>query len=116
MLAHAFGRIGCFFAGCCYGLTCGDPSHRTRPQQDRRPIPALTDPKTGMPLEMFNYAYAEQVHNKLIEAGSAPLPIVPVQLFESAGNFLICAFLRLDVAPAALFGQVPRCTWAFTRA
>jgi phosphatidylglycerol:prolipoprotein diacylglycerol transferase len=21
-LAHAFGRIGCFFAGCCYGIAC----------------------------------------------------------------------------------------------
>ncbi len=94
VLAHAFGRIGCFFAGCCYGLTCGDPSH-PHPVLSKIAVqyPLLTDPKTGMPLEMFNYAYAEQVHNKLIEAGSAPLPIVPVQLFESAGNFLICAFL-----------------------
>lgn len=22
VLAHAFGRIGCFFAGCCYGMEC----------------------------------------------------------------------------------------------
>ncbi len=22
-LAHAFGRLGCFFAGCCYGAPCG---------------------------------------------------------------------------------------------
>lgn len=25
VIAHAFGRIGCFFAGCCYGLVCDSP-------------------------------------------------------------------------------------------
>lgn len=25
VLAHAFGRIGCFFAGCCYGMECDTP-------------------------------------------------------------------------------------------
>ena len=24
-LAHAFGRVGCFFAGCCYGMECDSP-------------------------------------------------------------------------------------------
>lgn len=24
-LAHGFGRIGCFFAGCCHGITTGSP-------------------------------------------------------------------------------------------
>lgn len=24
-LGHAFGRLGCFFAGCCYGLPCSGP-------------------------------------------------------------------------------------------
>ncbi len=24
-LAHAFGRIGCFMAGCCYGMACESP-------------------------------------------------------------------------------------------
>jgi phosphatidylglycerol:prolipoprotein diacylglycerol transferase len=25
VLGHAFGRIGCFFAGCCYGVECESP-------------------------------------------------------------------------------------------
>ena len=25
VLGHAFGRIGCFFAGCCYGIECETP-------------------------------------------------------------------------------------------
>ncbi len=24
-LSHAFGRLGCFFAGCCYGVQCSGP-------------------------------------------------------------------------------------------
>ncbi len=33
-LAHAFGRVGCFFAGCCYGIEySGFPSH-TYPAND----------------------------------------------------------------------------------
>ncbi|MGN1251206.1 MAG: prolipoprotein diacylglyceryl transferase [Candidatus Spyradocola sp.] len=24
-LGHAFGRLGCFFAGCCYGIPCSGP-------------------------------------------------------------------------------------------
>lgn len=24
-LAHAFGRVGCFLAGCCYGMACDSP-------------------------------------------------------------------------------------------
>jgi phosphatidylglycerol:prolipoprotein diacylglycerol transferase len=24
-LGHAFGRLGCFFAGCCYGAPCSGP-------------------------------------------------------------------------------------------
>ena len=25
MIGHAFGRIGCLFAGCCYGMECETP-------------------------------------------------------------------------------------------
>ncbi|MEN6626362.1 MAG: prolipoprotein diacylglyceryl transferase [Candidatus Sumerlaeia bacterium] len=93
VLAHAFGRIGCFLAGCCYGLTCtADHAH---PVLEKIAVqyPLVKD-AAGNPVEMFNWAYSEQVRNGLIEPGAAaPLPIVPVQLFESAGNFLICAVL-----------------------
>ncbi len=30
-LAHAFGRVGCFFAGCCYGMVCESPISVTYP-------------------------------------------------------------------------------------
>ncbi|MGN1096206.1 MAG: prolipoprotein diacylglyceryl transferase [Eubacteriales bacterium] len=56
-LGHAFGRVGCFFAGCCYGI-----------------------PYDGV----FSHVYHES-------AGMTPLevPLLPVQLIESAGLLLL---------------------------
>lgn len=59
-LAHGFGRIGCFLAGCCYG----------------RPSPggfgvAFTNPLCDVPQAYLG------------------VPLYPAQLLEAAGNFLI---------------------------
>lgn len=91
VLAHAFGRIGCFLAGCCYGLTCTGTHH---PLLCKLAVqyPLITD--HGQPAELFNFAYAGQLAQGLIgPEATAPLPILPVQLFESFGNFLICLVL-----------------------
>lgn len=104
VLAHAFGRIGCFFSGCCYGLTCSDPAAHPILGKVAVQYPLLADPKTGKPLELFNYAYFEQLQTH--PGLAAPLPIVPVQLFESAGNFLICAFLVWMWRKRRFSGQV----------
>jgi phosphatidylglycerol:prolipoprotein diacylglycerol transferase len=60
-LGHGFGRLGCFFAGCCYGAECSGPFGIT-----------FTDPRSLAPLGV---------------------PLYPVQLFESGGEFLIFAAL-----------------------
>ena len=59
-LAHGFGRIGCFMAGCCYG----------------RPVTrgfgvAFTSPASEVPQAYLG------------------VPLYPTQLFEAAGNLLI---------------------------
>lgn len=61
-LVHGIGRIGCFCAGCCYGVP--------------------TDSILGV-------VYPA--------GGAAPsgIPLMPVQLFESAGDFFLCAVLCL---------------------
>lgn len=43
VLAHAFGRVGCFFAGCCYGMVCESPISVTYPPSGFAPagIPLL---------------------------------------------------------------------------
>jgi len=60
-LVHAIGRVGCFCAGCCYGI----------------------------PHEQLGIAF----HNSQIAPND--IPLLPVQLFECAGNLLICLALVL---------------------
>jgi phosphatidylglycerol:prolipoprotein diacylglycerol transferase len=60
-LAQSFGRIGCFFAGCCYGSACA--------------LPWAVTFKNAQSLAPLNVA------------------LHPVQLYESAGCFLIFIFL-----------------------
>lgn len=59
-LAQAFGRLGCFFAGCCYGK------------------------ETSLPIGIV-----------FPEGGFAPagVPLLPTQLFSSAGDFVIAFVL-----------------------
>ena len=64
-LGHGIGRIGCFMAGCCWGVECDRPWAVT-----------FTDPAAndlvGVPLNR---------------------PLHPTQLYESAAEFLIFAIL-----------------------
>ena len=70
-LAHAFGRISCFMQGCCFG----------KPAPSWFPF-AVTFPP-GSP--------AAGRYPSLLTGGSEP--VFPVQLFESAGNILMCVVL-----------------------
>ena len=73
-LGHGIGRIGCFMAGCCWGIACDRPWAVT-----------FTDP----------------VANDLV---GVPLnrPLHPTQLYESAAEFIIFAILyRLIRKPHA---------------
>jgi phosphatidylglycerol:prolipoprotein diacylglycerol transferase len=79
-LAHAFGRVGCFFYGCCYGRasTCAC---------------AVAFPR-------HSPAWGAQVSSGLIPSTApAALPVLPTQLFEAAADLglfagLLCIFLR----------------------
>ena len=73
-LAHAFGRLGCFFAGCCYGSPCSGPLCIT-----------FSDPHSLAPLG---------------------IPLVPTQLMESGGEFLIFLLLLLFVRFKRFDGQI----------
>ncbi|MDQ7773793.1 MAG: prolipoprotein diacylglyceryl transferase [Elusimicrobiales bacterium] len=64
-LAHAFGRLGCLMAGCCHGAPAGGA-----------PGVAFTDPLC------------------LVEPSLLGVPLHPVQLYESLGNFAIFALLH----------------------
>ena len=64
-LGHAIGRLGCFSAGCCWGIECHLPWAVT-----------FTNPAAnqlvGVPLDV---------------------PLHPTQLYESAAEFIICGIL-----------------------
>ena len=70
-LGHAFGRLGCFMQGCCFG--------RCAPEN----FPgAVRFPAGSMPF--YRYPGPDGLHS---------LPLYPVQLYECALNLLLSAFL-----------------------
>ncbi len=77
-LGHGFGRIGCFFAGCCYGRACELPW-------------AVT----------FHDEYAHDLTG--IPIGTA---LHPVQLYEALLNFLNFAVLYFALKRKTFPGQV----------
>ena len=77
-LGHGFGRIGCFMAGCCYGKDCVLPWAATFHDEYAHNL-------TGVPLN-------QALH--------------PVQIYESALNFLNALFLYLVLRKKAFDGQV----------
>lgn len=69
-LGHAFGRVGCFFHGCCWGKVSSSPL-------------AVAFP-AGSPVWFAHHAS---------ETAPRSLPVLPVQLFEAA--FLLALFAVL---------------------
>ena len=84
-LAHAFGRIGCFMQGCCFG----------RPAPEWFPFAVSFPAKSG----------AEIRYPSLLTTGGSE-PVFPVQLFESAGNILMCVALLLLLRKRKYVGTI----------
>jgi len=73
-IAHAFGRLGCFLQGCCFG----SPARHDAWYTVRFPLA----PEPGrFPLELY------------LPDGLTTCPVYATQLWESAANVLICAGL-----------------------
>ncbi|MBK6916252.1 MAG: prolipoprotein diacylglyceryl transferase [Deltaproteobacteria bacterium] len=81
-LGHGFGRLGCFFAGCCWGAPGPTPPAMSFGPES---IVALSE---GAPL-----------------VDGATVPLHPVQLYESIGLFVLAAVL---IAIRCLRGVEPR--------
>jgi len=77
-LGHAFGRIGCFSAGCCYGGACGLPWAATFTSDYAHGL-------TGIPLHVALH---------------------PVQIYEAILNALNFLFLFLVLKKKRFDGQV----------
>jgi prolipoprotein diacylglyceryltransferase len=83
-LGHAFGRLGCFFGGCCFGAPTGSC--------------------LGVPFPAGSPAFLQHRSQGLLPDGAvASLPVHPSQLYETVGNLLLfAALLYLSRRPAPL--------------
>lgn len=70
-LGHAFGRIGCFLGGCCYGRLSDSPL-------------AVVYPEGSHAAKLYPNA-----------EGTGSLPVLPIPLFEAAFELLLFAFMML---------------------
>lgn len=76
-LGHAFGRLGCFFGGCCFG--------------------APTTCALGLRFPAGSPAFLQHKTQGLLpEGATASLPVHPSQLYEAVGNLVL--FVLLDRA------------------
>ncbi len=73
-LGHAFGRIGCFFFGCCYG--------------------GRTDSALGVCYPYGSQVWSHQIaEGELLRSALHSHPVWPTQLIESAGCLMLFALL-----------------------
>lgn len=87
-LGLAWGRMGCFLAGCCFGRVCDLPWAARFP----------------------GYSPASELHartHRIADEGLPSLPVHPTQLYESMGSLLIALVAYLLVLPRKRYdGQV----------
>ncbi len=75
-LGHAFGRIGCFFYGCCYGR--------------------VSQAACAVSFPRCSPAWYEQLNAGLIgHEAAGSLPVLPTQLFEAAAVLVLFVALML---------------------
>mgnify|MGYP001386912772 CR=1 FL=1 len=87
-LGHAFGRIGCFLNGCCFGYPAAGALGVTYPGLTR-------DGYINGPL------HVQRLLGEVAPDATVCVPVFPIQLVEAAGNLLLCGLLLgLDRRPA----------------
>ena len=83
---HAFGRLGCFLGGCCFGKP--------------------TNHSWGVIFPPYSAAAESQHLDGLITSGMPSLPIHATQLYEAGANFLLFLFLLWLGRNKTYHGQV----------
>jgi len=118
MLALAFGRIGCFLRGCCFGRPTDLPwavsfpydSDAYHSQIYPNPKRGRPQPQLKLPIEYFGYfdgkgiwqqglkpyEYLNDEQKRMVDDGPyCCLPVHPTQLYSSANAAALCLVLYL---------------------
>ena len=75
-LAMAFGRVGCYLHGCCFGRLCD------------------VDASIGVQFPIASPAHEKQLADGLLfSSQEASLPVLPVQLFQGAHDLVVFALV-----------------------
>lgn len=85
-MAHAFGRLGCLAAGCCFGKP--------------------TDFGWGIVFPTNSMTHSQYLVDGLVAAHEHPLPVHPTQLYESGAEILMFAALLLFRTRKRFHGQL----------
>jgi phosphatidylglycerol---prolipoprotein diacylglyceryl transferase len=96
-LGLAFGRIGCFMAGCCFGDICTNQHLALDPAKEYqvRTLPALSPAFVGVQFPIKSDAYIQHTKLGLLEPNAThSLPVHPVQLYEAALTFALAIWLH----------------------
>jgi phosphatidylglycerol---prolipoprotein diacylglyceryl transferase len=110
----AFGRIGCFMAGCCWGDVCVDQKllstlSNAAVRYEINTVPFLSSAKFPLAVRFPTDCGALNQH---IELGLLPptatqsLPVHPVQLYESGLAFLLVFYLQRRFRKRQWAGEV----------
>jgi phosphatidylglycerol:prolipoprotein diacylglycerol transferase len=82
-----FGRLGCFFGGCCFGI--------------------VTDRRLGFSFPAYSAASEKQFRDGLLASKALPsLAVYPTQLYEAAGCLLIGFALTVWLPRKRFDGQI----------
>jgi phosphatidylglycerol:prolipoprotein diacylglycerol transferase len=120
-LGLAFGRVGCFLAGCCWGDICVEQGRLAAIQDSAavtriQTIPPISQPSWPMTVQFPQKSDAYKQHARLgLVDGTAvrSLPVHPVQLYEAILAGALCLYLcgrskaarnRGDIALGMLIG------------
>jgi phosphatidylglycerol:prolipoprotein diacylglycerol transferase len=100
-LGLAFGRVGCYMAGCCWGDVCAGPEQlacitNAKIRYELHTFPALSGPDFPLAVSFPRNSYPYKQHLALgLISTRAPrsLPVHPVQLYEAVFCLLLCLLL-----------------------
>ncbi len=100
-LGLAFGRVGCFLAGCCWGDVCVDQSRLTN-VLDASAVPRIQTfsaiSTAGFPLAV-QFPQKSDIYQQHAQLGlaraedSRSLPVHPVQLYEAVLAAALCIYI-----------------------